>query len=71
MEAIGINMGMLVVQAFIVLLFIGLPILSLIDLARKKLSATPLAIWALLICVVPILGSVAYWIVRPTAESKE
>lgn len=70
MEALGINGGLLLEEAFIVTLFIGLPIISLIDLARKRLSGTPLAIWALIICVVPLLGSVAYWIIRPTPEGK-
>jgi hypothetical protein len=30
----------------------------------------PLAIWVLVICVVPILGASAYWIIKPTAESR-
>jgi hypothetical protein len=68
MESLGINAGLLLVQAFFVALFLGLPIISLIDLARKKLSGTPLALWVLVICVVPLLGSLAYWIVRPAPE---
>ena len=70
MEALGINGVLLLIQIVIVGLTIGLPVVSLIDLARKKLTGTPLAIWALLICGVPILGAVAYWIVKPTAENK-
>ncbi len=70
MDALGINGGLLLIQFFFTALFIGLPIVSLIDLARKKLTGTPLAIWALLICVVPLIGSLAYWIIKPTAESK-
>lgn len=70
MDPLGLNAGMLLEQVLIVILILGLPILSLIDLARRKLAGTPLAIWALLICIVPILGSVAYWIVRPSGESK-
>ena len=61
---IGLN------EILIVVLIIGLPIISLIDLARRKLTGVPLAIWAVFICVVPIMGSIAYWIIRPTAESK-
>jgi len=61
---IGLN------EILIVVLIIGLPIISLIDLARNKLTGVPLAIWAVFICVVPIMGSIAYWIVRPSAESK-
>lgn len=68
MEPLGINAGLLLVQAFFVALFIGLPIFFLSDLARKKLSGTPLALWVLVICVVPLLGSLAYWIVRPAPE---
>lgn len=70
MEAIGINVGFLFVQLISVVLLIGLPIVSLIDLSKKKLSGTPLAIWALIICVVPLLGALAYWIVKPTAETR-
>ena len=70
MEALGINGGLLFEEALIVTLFIGLPIISLIDLAKKKLTGLPLAIWALLICVVPVIGSLAYWIVKPTVESR-
>ena len=70
MDALGINTGLGLLEVFIILLFIGLPIISLIDLAKKKMTGTPLAIWALIICIVPLLGSVAYWIVRPSAESR-
>ena len=61
---IGLN------EILIVVLIIGVPIISLIDLARRKLTGVPLAIWAVFICVVPIMGSIAYWIVRPSSESK-
>jgi len=70
MEPLGINAGLLLVQAIPVMLLIGLPIISLIDLAKKKLSGTPLAVWVLLICVVPLIGSIAYWIIKPTAENR-
>ena len=70
MEALGINAGLGLSELLIVILFIGLPIISLIDLAKKNLTGTPLAIWALIICIVPLLGSVAYWIVRPRAEGR-
>ena len=70
MDMLGINGGMLVLQAIPVVLFIGLPIIALVDLARRKMSGTPLALWVLIICAVPLLGAIAYWIVKPTAESK-
>ena len=66
MDALGINVGLLLIQFVFVAAMIGLPVVSLIDLARKKLPGTPLALWVLVICVVPVLGSLAYWIVKPT-----
>jgi hypothetical protein len=70
MEALGINFPLLLVQSIIPFVLLFFPLISLVDLARKKLTGTPLAIWVLVICVVPIIGSAAYWIVKPTAESK-
>ena len=70
MEPLGIGTGELIVVFFIAVFSFGLPVISLIDLARKKLAGTPLAMWVLIICAVPLLGSLAYWIVRPTAESR-
>ena len=70
MDALGINIGLLLVQAIPVVLFIGLPIIALIDLAKKKMAGTPLALWVLIICAIPVLGAIAYWIVKPTPESK-
>ena len=70
MEPIGINGGLLLVELIPVILVIGLPIISLIDLAKKKMSGAPLALWVLIICAVPLLGALAYWIIKPTAESK-
>jgi hypothetical protein len=70
MQPMSISPGELLVEAFILLLFFGLPIISLIDLAKRKLTGIPLALWVILIVVVPLMGSIAYWIIRPTAESK-
>jgi hypothetical protein len=70
MQPLGINIGSLLIEAIIPVILIGFPIISLIDLAKKKLSGTPLAIWVLIICAVPFLGPLAYWIVKPTAENK-
>jgi hypothetical protein len=69
MDALGINFGMLLVQSIIPLILFVFPMISLIDLSRKKLTGTTLALWVLVICAVPILGASAYWIVKPTAES--
>lgn len=70
MEALGINAGLLLIQSFFIMVFLALPVISLIDLAKKKLNGTPLALWVLVICVVPLFGSLAYWMIKPTAEGK-
>ena len=70
MEPLGFNAGMFVIQFVMVMLFFALPVISLIDLAKRKLTGVPLAIWAGLIVIVPLMGSIAYWIIRPTAEIK-
>lgn len=69
MEPLGINLGLFLIQLVVVAVMFGLPVISLIDLAKKKLTGTPLAVWVLVICVVPLLGSMAYWIVKPTHTS--
>ena len=70
MDALGINAGMFITQVILAMLFFALPILSLVDLAKRKLTGIPLAIWAVFIVLVPVMGSIAYWIIRPSAEIK-
>ena len=70
MEAIGINITFLFVQLIFLTVLIGFPIITLINLATKKLNGTLLARWVLIICAVPLLGAVAYWIIKPTTENK-
>ena len=70
MDALGTNLPVLLIQLIPVTLFIGLPIIALIDLAKKKMSGTPLALWVLIICAIPAFGAIAYWIVKPAPESK-
>lgn len=68
MEPLGINVGLLLIQIIFTIVFIGLPVITLISLARKHLTGMPLAVWVLVICVVPLVGPLAYWIVKPNAE---
>jgi hypothetical protein len=71
MDALGIDTGFLIVQLMAGLLLLGLPITALIDLGKNKLENLSAAIWALTICLVPVLGALAYWIVKPSAESRK
>ena len=68
MESLGINIGLLFVQLISMITLIGFPVACLIDLKKKKLTGAALAIWALIICAVPLLGPLAYWIIKPSAE---
>ncbi len=68
MDALGINWGLFLIQSTIPVVLFVFPLISLIDLARKKLTGIPLAIWVLVICVVPVIGASAYWIIKPTPE---
>ena len=70
MEALGINSGVLFVQMIFLLVIFGLPVVSLFDLRKKKLGGIELGIWVLVVCVVPVIGSLAYWIIKPSAETK-
>lgn len=70
MEPLGINIGLLIVQLLPIILFIGMPVISLLDLRKKNLNGLTLGIWVLVICAIPIIGALAYWIVRPSAENK-
>ena len=70
MEPLGINTGLLLVQLIPAIALIGFPVISLIDLKKKTLSGTTLAIWVLIICAIPLIGSLAYWIIKPSSEIK-
>jgi hypothetical protein len=70
MDRFGINIGFLFVQLCLGLGWLALVLGSLFHLRSKKLTGTPLALWALTICVVPVLGALAYWIIRPSADSQ-
>ncbi len=68
METLGINVGFLFVQLLVGFGWIGLVIISLFDLRKKKLEGMALAVWVLVVCAIPLLGALAYWIVKPSAS---
>ncbi len=70
MDALGINFGFLVVQFLAVILWLGLPVITLLHLRNQKMNGVPLVLWVLLICAIPVLGALAYWIVKPSAEKQ-
>jgi hypothetical protein len=73
MDSLGLNLGFLLVQILSLLVVFGwiaFVIVSLFNLRTKKLTGTPLVMWVLIICAIPVLGALAYWIVKPSAESQ-
>ena len=70
MDSLGINTGLLIAQLLPIIMFIVIPVISLLDLRKKNLNGLTLGIWVLVICAIPIIGALAYWIVRPSAEIK-
>jgi len=68
MEPLGINFWLLFIQLIPIILIVGLPIISLLDLRKKNLSGTTLGLWVLIICAIPLIGSIAYWVIKPSAE---
>jgi hypothetical protein len=68
----GINIRFLIVQLLSLSFLLGWIVLSILALfslrERTKLHATARVLWAILIVCVPVLGAIAYWIVRPDAD---
>ncbi len=71
MQNVGINFGYLLAQlcsVSLVLIWLVLVVIALLTLRRAALPPVAKAIWALLVVSVPVLGAVAFLIVRPDRE---
>jgi len=69
MEPIGINWSFLAIQIALFGLLPGLwfvlSLFGLFALRRTHLTGTNQALWAVLIAAVPVLGALAFFIVKP------
>lgn len=65
----GINYNLLLVQMLVGFGWIAFSIISLFSLRRKKLSGAALAVWVFVICALPVLGPLAFWIIQPSGET--
>ena len=54
-----------IINALLIIAWVSLAIITLVKLSSRKLSATPKAIWALIILSIPIFGAIAFFIVKP------
>ncbi len=62
----GYSWGIYLIQ--VLTFFVGWPALSIIGLLglrRRRLPATAQATWAVLIVIIPVMGTVAFWLVNP------
>ena len=67
----GFSFAHVLMQVFIFLLLIGwvvASIVALFALRNVKLSSIAKALWVLIILGIPVLGVIAYFIVRPKEE---
>lgn len=67
----GFGFANVLMQVFIFLLLIGwivASIVALLALRNVKLSSIAKALWVLIILGIPVLGVIAYFIVRPIEE---
>ena len=70
MDALGININLLIFQLVFMFVLVGLPIISIFHLGiKKRLTGMTLALWVLIICAIPFLGPLAYWIIKHTADN--
>jgi len=71
LQLLGINWGFLIIQLLIFGSWSILSIIALFALRRAQVTGINQAIWALLIIVIPILGALAFFIVRPSENIQQ
>ncbi len=70
MEPLGINWGYLIIQLLIFGLYPILSLVALFALRRSRVTGMTQVLWALLIVAIPVLGALAFFIVKPTDNSQ-
>ena len=70
MEALSINWGYLIIQVLIFSIIPALSLMALLALRRTHISGITQVLWALLIVAIPVLGALAFFIVKPTENSQ-
>jgi len=70
METLGINWGVLVINLLILGSWPFFSIIALLGLRQRGLTGTTQVLWALLVVAVPVLGALAFFIVRPSENDQ-
>jgi hypothetical protein len=66
----GINWGYLIIQMFILGIYPLLSLVALFALRRSHVTGITQVLWALLIVAIPVLGALAFFIVKPTENNQ-
>lgn len=69
MNSLGINMEYLIIQ-LIVIIWPILVLWALFTLRRAQLAEINKALWSFIIIAIPLLGSLAFFIVKPGKENQ-
>ena len=67
----GFGFGYVLFQVLIFLMIVGWVVASLVavvGLKKAKLSAIAKALWVMILLGIPVLGVVAYFIIKPSEE---
>jgi hypothetical protein len=66
MDALGINLVFVIIQVLIFSAIPALSIFALLALRRSHITGITHTIWAFFIVAIPVLGALAFFIVKPT-----
>ena len=69
-EPLGINWVYLVIPIFIFGLYLILSLNALFALRGSLITGVSQVLWAILIVVVPVLGALAFFIVKPDENNR-
>ena len=70
MDMLGINWGYLIIQMLVFGIYPLLSLIALFALRRNHITGVTQVLWALLIVAIPVLGALAFFIVKPTEKSQ-
>ena len=70
MDTLGINWGILIINLLVIGGWPLFSIIALFGLRRRHLTGTSQALWAILVVAVPVLGALAFFIVRPGEKNR-
>ena len=71
MEMIGINWSILIINLLLVGSWPLFSIIALFGLRRSHLKGTNQVLWTLLVVAVPVLGALAFFIVKPNGDDDQ